>query len=242
MARDNTQPVYGKFVVLSAYLVDRLAPYAQVFFAECNYVMDGPYTVGTVTGTGASTAITVDALADDETLVGRRLALADSTDVGSVATSVKTQLTAAVTDGNGNVTAPATYTRTITLSTAPTQPLAGGTSVGIATLNAIGQTAYRAVPGGRQWNLRVDTTNPSALARLETMMGSIMGNAAGAVMQALGVSQTPQAIATAVQTLAAQSVNVDSLFADQGEALDADRLAGTVPWVVVSGTAPTGAV
>lgn len=228
IAPNNEAP---KYTVLSKYEVYRIGafPSATATFTECVYDLDGPAIVQSATDLdedGLLETLSIPGLVGVGGLVGRKLCYADSTEIGRIATAVVSEI------------APGVSTVTITLVTPPTVDLTGA-RIGVCKVMPVGTPVYRRARGGKEWSIRLDGANGVAMQRMIQMLGAIYFVAAKSVIVALGVSKTDAEIVGALNALAANLVNIDGIFAAQGETLEQDRRTGALhPSITVLGDAP----
>lgn len=136
----------------------------------------------------------------------------------------------------GTVTAmdAATFTLNAPIAVLPTQ-------VWLEAFTSIGTLSWDVVPGGRQWEIALPMNSPALVNYVGGKLGAALFNAVKAVLALTSASVTDLEILGAIQTLAAQGLNVDSYIAAQGELIELNRRAGTTPvGISVAGNAPAG--
>ena len=143
-------------------------------------------------------------MSDFSGLVGQPVLLADSTEVGVVASVAM---------------APSQ----LLFSTPVTTDYTGQT-LHVQRLNAFGIPAHRAARQGVNRTLSLSSANADQFTRMQQLMGAAHVNAVLVVLAALGISKTPAEVQAAV---ASASDNLESILATQFEQLELERRAGT---------------
>lgn len=208
------------FVVCDSYAVYRLGRYAraEIRMTQCDYLTT-PLQVSEVVapaGDGSSGTVRVPLLG--RSLVGYTLSSGINDELATVTTQIE--------DTGADV---------LTLSTPLTSAQLSGPLFVVERMEGIGSTAYRPSPTGRSWVIALDAQTPAALNELMTMLGVVGVTYGTALAQALNTGATQQEIEAAVQSLASQGVQVDALYAQRAEALEAKRRAGNLPYASLMG-------
>lgn len=233
-----------KFALVSSYTVNRIGKYpmVNVAYMECNYLLGSTLVISAsedLDADGLAEVLTVQDLGT-ASLVGHVLADKSSNDVAVITAFERVEVTpeTTTTDGAGvTVTTPATYAAKLTLSVGLS---AAQLAVPMAVVEKmpVGTNAYANAPDGAQWNISLYGSNPLAMQEMGNLLGGAYFAAAKAIIAQLGLTATDAQILGAIQALAAQGTNLDGFLAQQGEALEAKRQAGTLPFASIMGVAP----
>jgi hypothetical protein len=210
-----------KFTLLTEYAVQRLGafPSVKLTFEECVYILEPPVEV-TATGDededGLVDTLTVPAWVGREDLLGRTIALADSTTVGVIAEVEQTEdaLIVNLVDGfDGEL----------------------GTEVSLVVPTpGFNSPAYRRSDGGRVRVVCMPGNTMEALTKLMTILARVHVAAVRSVLIALeDTTITDMQILGALQALSAQGITLDGILAAEGELLDEE--AAELPYVVIMG-------
>lgn len=232
-----------KFVLLTEYTVFRsgAAPGVRVVFEEMVYILDSPVTVTQaqdLDADGKAETLTIPEWGGRTDLLGKILALPDSTRIGVITAVDQVQVTEDVWEG-AELVAPATYEAQVRVAMEIPTDLSDAQVALVKTMAGVSTPQYRRAVGGRRWELALDGFNPAALGKMVNMLGAVHVEAVLSVLQVLGISTvTPAQVVGAVQTLAANGTNIDGMLAKQGEKLEQDRQAGLMPWLIPAGDAP----
>lgn len=216
------QPV-KTFTVCESYEVRRLGRHfrAEARMAQCDYLTVPLDLVSVIApaNDGSSDTIAVP-------LLGRSL-------LGHIITSGKNDdlatVTAQVEEEGDDV---------LTLSGPLTAAELAGPLFFVERMVGVGSIAYTPAPSGRSWRIILDASSPQALQELMTMLGTIGVQYGMALAAILETGTTQQQMLAAVQALAAQGVQVDALYAQQAEGLEAKRRAGQLAFAGVMGSTP----
>lgn len=203
-----------EFTTVAGFSIQRLSdPVLRVQYAE---TVRGWDSVGIQSKTDDHTLIT----APWDAAVGRVLYAADGTLVGTVLTvAVDLQITITI-DGPG---------------------LAGAAPVTLKAprLNAFGIQRQEPATGARQWELAMSSGQAPHAARMGTLLGAITVNVVMTALAKLGITKTADEVSAAVQQMAADGNNLDSIIASTFEQLERDRRSGAL---TSSEFTPIGAV
>lgn len=223
-----------KFLLVSEYTVRRvgLYPSAVVVYQECNFLLQPPLVLlseSPADATGHVMSFVVQDLGPTPNIAGHLLATLDSAGLDTIAATEPVVVTPAT------ATAPAVMGTKITMTNG-LDPLALTQPVAVVSKMPVGTNAYTPAPGGRRYEVTLSGANPSGMAELSHMLGTVYFSATKAALGQLGITTVTDAqIAGALQQLAAQGVSIDGFLAQQGEALEAKRQAGNLPYAMVMG-------
>lgn len=224
--------------ILTSYRVlrDGPVPRAELWFGDMVHIMEPAVTVQAAFDEdedGVQETLHIPALAGRADLAGRLLAFGNSEHVGRVVAAVDEDI-------EGQPVAVLTITPSADLD-----PLLDLTDAEVHVVERmpVGTPQYRQATNGNAWLLMLDGAVPEHMAKMQEMLGAAHVEA---VMLVLGLlaQQTPTKalsevtlgdVAGAVMALAAEGTNIDGILARQGEALEAARQAGEVPWLGVAG-------
>lgn len=233
-----------KFTVVSAYGVSRLgrAPSATVALSEVAYSFTAQATVDStedLDGDGLHEVLHIGGFGNLSAagLVGKPLALPDSTDLGLVAAATSVVVTPAQTDASGAVLTPAVLSMTLTMGTPSPADLAGQT-IGLVLTNSFGGPVYRHPTRGREWTLCLNGSNPADFARMQQAMGTILATALTEGLRVMEIEATPERIQDAVVALAGQGITIDSIWSDVAQQIELARRAGTYVPSTIMGSIP----
>lgn len=150
-------------------------------------------------------------------------------------------------NGAVSILTPATYDLRLTVDAPVTLPT--GAPVALVAQTLVGTPAYRRADGGRAWELTLSGGQPDAMTRMTTMLGTAFVVAGSELLSELSAtlgatatlgSVTADQVSAAVTALGEKGRNLDGYLAEQGEQLEEDRRAGSLPWLGVMGNAPEG--
>lgn len=239
--------------LLSEYHVYRSGnyPIVRIKYDEVVYLTEN-FTVKTATYSSGSLydVLEIPDLANHTDITNSLVTNSTGSEIGEVLSFETVELSPEVreTDSTGVVInyTPAVYTAYVTLKVGVSTDLSGKT-IGIVKKMPIGTNAFRKSVGGMEWSLILDGSNPTAMQKISSMLGTVFFSSVKKGIEQLISSKSGSAqlssitdadIFSVVQTLAANQINADSILAEQGELLELDRRSGNAPYVIIEGIAP----